>query len=157
MSSTRILTIIAIIIGIGIMSVLMLQKTPDMKSTKGTNIKNDTNASLGDINEYFNSNKDHDTIYFKIKDEEGNESFVHDSGNKPNANKYIFNILKKEFNEGKTRELGYPKEIHFGRQIKKLTNQINLLQYCNYYDAKLKDNGLYYTITLNNDHTIYYQ
>jgi len=102
------------------------------------------NAS--EIECYFKDGKLHDTIYFKVVDEHGSVSYLHDSGKNPKTlknNKLDLNILKKEYNEGKFQDIGTPIEIKYGQQIKNLKSSAIIRP------ENVKDKGLYYTVTIN--------
>lgn len=110
-----------------------------------TSIKGDTT-----IEDYFTPGVDHDTIYFRVVDEYGQISYLHDSGVKPGAvardnGKFDLDIVKKEYNEGKVQEIGIPRVIKYGQQITDLKHTYQIPS------DQVKDKGLYYVVTVNTD------
>ena len=102
------------------------------------------------IEDYFTPGVDHDTIYFRVVDEYGQISYLHDSGVKPGAvardnGKFDLDIVKKEYNEGKVQEIGIPRVIKYGQQITDLKHTYQIPS------DQVKDKGLYYVVTVNTD------
>jgi len=94
------------------------------KSEKGAAPATETLAS------HFRLGIDHDTLYFKVTDENGVTSMIHDSGIKPSELKKSDNshipifISKHEYNEGEEKKIGLPREIKIGTQIFDLKNVV---------------------------------
>lgn len=107
---------------------------------------NDSNKNESTIENYFKPGVDHNTIYFRIIDENGQISYVHDSGIDPSIVKekgsFKLNVVKKEYNDGKVQILGLPVKVNYGRQIFNLNNTYKVLP------NQVKDEDLYYTIDL---------
>lgn len=81
---------------------------------------------------HFQPGVDHDTLYFKVTDEVGVTSMIHDSGIKPSElKKSVYDrvpifISKHEYNEGEEKKIGLPKEIKIGTQIFDLKNVVSV-------------------------------
>jgi len=97
------------------------------------------------IEDYFKPGVDHDTIYFRVIDENGVESYIHDSGIKPEMlnGKVKISVVKKEYNNGNVKNLERPVIIKYGRQIMNLDKTYKIPK------DHLKDNKLHYTITID--------
>ena len=99
---------------------------------------------------HFRPGVDHDTLYFKVTDENGVTSMIHDSGIKPSELKKstsdrvpIF-ISKLEYNEAEEKKIGLPKEIKIGTQIFDLKNVVSVEK------NKVVDKGDHYIANIPN-------
>ena len=95
---------------------------------------------------YFRDGAIHDTIYFKVLDQYGKLSYIHDSGISPKSikdGKIHLNIVKKEYNDGKVNEIGSPVEVKYGQEIRNLKTSAIIKP------ENVKDKDLYYTVTIN--------
>lgn len=105
-------------------------------------------AADNEFTEYFKPDRMHDTIYFRVIDEFGVKSYLHDSGiklHKDIPNQFDLNIIKKEFNDGNIQELGHPRLIMYGRRITDLNHEYKV-------DARrVKDKGLYYVVNVRHN------
>nr|QBK84762.1 MAG: uncharacterized protein LCDPAC01_02430 [Pithovirus LCDPAC01] len=85
-----------------------------------------------------------DTFYYKITDEEGNESIIHDSGIKPSETppgSYTnIQILKKEINNGVSQNLARPEIIKLGMHPKNLEWRLT--------PKNIIEDDLYYIVTI---------
>ena len=84
------------------------------------------NPKSSEFNRHFKKNVNHDTIYFRVTDEHGKRSYIHDSGIKPNTLPQKLHILKEEYNDGNLVKLSFPSRIEYGRNIHRLNNTLNL-------------------------------
>lgn len=80
-----------------------------------------------------------DTIYFKLTDDVGNTSTIHDSGIKPSSlkgkNNILMKVVKYEYNDGIEKILSKPVEIAIGQNIFNLTKVIKLKE-CDIQEKK---------------------
>lgn len=118
--------------------------TTTQKSEKSAAPATETLAS------HFQPGVDHDTLYFKVTDEVGVTSMIHDSGIKPselkksnNSHVLIF-ISKHEYNEGEEKKIGLPKEIKIGTQIFDLKNVVSVKKH------QVADKGDHYVANIPN-------
>nr|QBK86374.1 MAG: uncharacterized protein LCMAC102_01690 [Marseillevirus LCMAC102] len=85
-----------------------------------------------------------DTFYYKITDEEGIESIIHDSGIKPSETppgSYTnIQILKKEINNGVSQNLAWPEIIKLGMHPKHLEWKLT--------PKNIIEDDLYYIVTI---------
>lgn len=99
---------------------------------------------------HFRPGVDHDTLYFKVTDEVGVTSMIHDSGIKPSElKKSIYDrvpifISKHEYNEGEEKKIGLPKEIKIGTQIFDLKNVVSVEKH------QVADKGDHYIANIPN-------
>lgn len=79
---------------------------------------------------HFRPGVDHDTLYFRVTDENGVTSMIHDSGIKPSESKKFdhvpFFISKREYNEGEEKTIGLPKKLEIGTQIFDLGSTVSV-------------------------------
>lgn len=102
------------------------------------------------LESHFRPGVDHDTLYFKVTDEAGVTSMIHDSGIKPSElKKYVHDrvpifISKNEYNEGEEKKIGLPKEIKIGTQIFDLKNVVPVGR------RQVADKGDHYVVNIPN-------
>jgi hypothetical protein len=101
-------------------------------------------SSESELEYYFREGRNHDTIYFRVVDEHGKMSYLHDSGNNPKSKELTFNVVKNEYNDGKSQKIGSPVEVKYGQEIRNLKSSMII------HPENVIDKGLYYSITVNN-------
>jgi len=95
-------------------------------------VKNKEKETIGS---HFKPGVDHDTLYFRVTDDKGIVSMIHDSGIKPSEQKKStedhieFPVSKIEYNEGKEKILSRPVKIEIGTQIFDLKNVVPIEEY----------------------------
>lgn len=118
--------------------------TTTQKSEKDAAPATETLAS------HFQPGVDHDTLYFKVTDEVGVTSMIHDSGIKPSELKKSKNshipifISKHEYNEGQEKKVRLPKKIEIGTQIFDLKNVVSVEKH------QVSDKGDHYIANIPN-------
>lgn len=109
------------------------------------NSSTNTTQNKNTIENHFKKGVDHDTIYYKITDINGNVSSIHDSGIKPSKlSEKIAKIpvLKTEYNENQVKKIENPMLIEYGKQIFDLKNKMNITP------NSMIDKGEYYIIEI---------
>lgn len=103
-----------------------------------------TSQNKNAVENHFKKGVDHDTIYYKITDVNGNVSSIHDSGIKPSLSKNNVKIpvLKIEYNENQVKKIDTPVLIEYGKQIFDLKNKMNIIP------NSIIDKGDYYVIEI---------
>lgn len=101
------------------------------------------------IEDYFKPGVDHNTIYFRVTDSQGQVSYVHDSGVNPGKaaqdGEFKLNVVKQEYNNGEQRHLQMPVKVEYGQQIANLKHVYNI------GPDRVKDKNSYYVLTINID------
>ncbi len=93
-----------------------------------------------------------DTFYYKVIDSAGTESCNHDSGIRPSktpeGETIQLQVLKKEYNDGKSVELCFPQTIKLGLHYNDLRWTLS--------PTKVEDAGLYYIVDITAPKTLLY-